>query len=57
LSTQKYPKSSKALVADDIPEPLKPVIITMSGPAFSEAALSAFLAIGNGARYFELMVF
>ena len=31
LSTQKYPKSSNALTADDIPEPLRPVMITISG--------------------------
>lgn len=31
LSTQKYPESSKAFVAEDIPEPLNPVIITKFG--------------------------
>jgi ABC-type uncharacterized transport system permease subunit len=33
LSTQKNPRSSNALTADDIPEPLRPVMITMSGVA------------------------
>jgi hypothetical protein len=33
LSTQKYPKSSKAFVAADIPEPLSPVMITILGAA------------------------
>jgi hypothetical protein len=28
LSTQKYPTSSKAFVAELIPDPLKPVIMT-----------------------------
>jgi hypothetical protein len=31
LSTQKYPRSWNAFVAEDIPEPLRPVMITMSG--------------------------
>src|SRR5215203_3694276 len=31
LSTQKYPRSWNALVAEDIPDPLNPVMITMSG--------------------------
>jgi hypothetical protein len=31
LSTQKYPRSSNAFVAADIPEPLSPVMITISG--------------------------
>jgi hypothetical protein len=31
LSTQKYPRSWNALVAEDIPDPLSPVMMTMSG--------------------------
>ena len=31
LSTQKYPRSWKAFVSDDMPEPLRPVMITISG--------------------------
>jgi hypothetical protein len=39
LSTQKYPKSSKALVAELIPEPLNPVRITRRDELFFQLHL------------------
>ena len=44
---QKYPRSWKALVAEDMPDPLRPVMMTISGEVESADDLVVFLRAIN----------